>query len=277
MTINIKNEAIPRLDLYSELLKSQLFRGMEEYSDKFNRQNKELYKKYSQSWVLDPLHQWSRQWEYPFIYQCISEYVDNSDTVNILDAGAGFTFFPHYIAETIPSTKITCVDSDKSLKELYDEVSAKDNNAVEFVVSDLRRIDLEDKKYDVVYCVSVLEHTNDYENIVAELSRVSKDTSLLIVTFDVALSGKSDIPIHKAMSLIDTINNYFPNSNIVSGDLLNIQTQGDIVSTGYFIDKDKSLLPWRFPILNFFSDFFKGKYRKTLYKRLTFVNGQFSR
>lgn len=277
MDIELQNIAIPRLGIYRNLLKSQEFINMEKFSDEFRHRNKELYRKYGKSWVLDPLHQWSRQWEYPFIYQSIKQHMAGRNNVKILDAGAGFTFFPYYLADTIPNITITCVDSDHRLAEMYSETNSLTRDDVTFIASDLRNIKTEDKTYDIVYCISVLEHTKNYDVILKELSRVAKDNALLLVTFDVALEGKSDIPINDAASLVNVIKYYFPDSNIDSSDVLGLRKVDDIVSTEYFIKNEKDLLPWRNPILNYVYDTLKGKYRKTLYKRITFINGLFSR
>ena len=74
---------------YKALLQSELFSRVEKFSNNFVSQNSELLSTYCRKWVLDPLHQWSRQWEYPFVFSEIQKYASahSNRPTKILDAG----------------------------------------------------------------------------------------------------------------------------------------------------------------------------------------------
>ena len=132
---------IPGIDDYKQLIQTSLFRDMETFSNVFLRKNMFLHDHYK--WVKDPLHQWSRQWEYPYVYQSIRGYVDTRrdpySHIKVLDAGSGITFFPYYMEKTIQGLDITCCDSDGSLISLFDRVnrSANSEPKVKFVEADM--------------------------------------------------------------------------------------------------------------------------------------------
>ena len=93
-TIDSKNEelfiqaGIPSVENYLNVLKSRLFLNMERFSNGFIENYGDFLKNYKKKWVVDPLHQWSRQYEYPFVLSSILSYSKDRDqtTLRILDA-----------------------------------------------------------------------------------------------------------------------------------------------------------------------------------------------
>ncbi|MGH8743753.1 MAG: hypothetical protein ACREUY_05680, partial [Burkholderiales bacterium] len=100
---------MPKIPDYQRLLQSGLFKSMESFSEDFVRSQSAYLKDYRRKWVADPLHQWSRQWEYPFVFSRISEYARNAEPrLNILDAGSGVTFFPFFLSSRFSHAAISC-------------------------------------------------------------------------------------------------------------------------------------------------------------------------
>ena len=270
-------EGVPDKDEYDKLLKTKLFRSIEEFSNAFHGDNSKLFSEYGRNWVTDPLHQWSRQWEYPFIYQAIERYCRNKPGATILDAGSGYTFFPYLLARDNAEASITCVDADESLSHMYDQTLSSEADRVRFISGDLRDLPLKKAQYDLIYCVSVLEHTRGYADIVKQFHRVAKPSALLIITFDISLSGLSDIPVNKSRELLAEIRSLFP--RVAADDevfSLNID-KDKVLNTKQFLSSNKQLLPWRLPLANYMKDAIKGKFRPTLYKRLTIFCGCFGK
>ena len=85
---------IPNNSYYASVVGSDTFIEMERFSREFLAAHPVVQASYG--WVSDPLHQWSRQWEYPFVYQAIREELQRrtGTATDILDAGSGATFFP---------------------------------------------------------------------------------------------------------------------------------------------------------------------------------------
>ena len=71
---------------------------MEAFSNRFTSIKRGYSAGYKYRWVIDPLYHWSRQWEYPFVYEKIKSLASKNPDLAILDAGSGFTFFPFYLA-----------------------------------------------------------------------------------------------------------------------------------------------------------------------------------
>ncbi len=58
---------IPRIPAYEPLVSGASFVEMERASNEFLVADRDNLADYGRRWVADPLHQWSHQWEYPFV------------------------------------------------------------------------------------------------------------------------------------------------------------------------------------------------------------------
>lgn len=203
--------AIISIDNYKEVVQSKIFIEMELFSNSFLIKNQSILKEYSKKWVSDPFHQWSRQYEYPFVYYHIHDYVDKQEgkKIGILDAASGITFFPYYLSNLFKNIYVDCVDYDRGLKRLFEQVNFNEGQQVNFTTADIHALTYQNASYDIIYCISALEHTNDFEKVLREFKRVLKKDGLLIVTFDISLDGASDISKNKAKKLYQFLSNNF--------------------------------------------------------------------
>ncbi len=241
------SEGVPGVQSYVELTESIEFKELEEFSNRFIAVNKKELEGYSNKWALDPLHQWSRQWEYPFVYSRIQPVADSGAPLRILDAGSGATFFPYYIKSQYPLAEIYCSDYDEKLERVYAKINGKGENRIAFVRGDLRKLLYESEWFDVVYCISVLEHTQDYAAIVEEFHRVLRPGGRLVVTFDVSLDGTRDISLENGIILLRTLTERFQILEEISPDL-NLQvSKPDAFTTLTAKQLNRNLLPWKFP------------------------------
>ena len=185
------DQGIPTIDSYRELLKSNLFRSMETFSSQFLKKNKIALQEYRRKWVADPLHQWSRQYEYPFVYFHVRDYINNQQKSHLktLDAGSGVTFFPYYLCSNSPKIKVYCCDYDLTHGQIFDNINKNLNLPNNFFPADIRRLPFGTSTFDIVYCISVLEHTDDYDIIIQEFKRILKPNGLFIVTFDISIDA----------------------------------------------------------------------------------------
>jgi SAM-dependent methyltransferase len=222
--------------------RSPLFAELEGTSSEWRTQNADALSPYSAKWVVDPLHQWSRRWEYPFVAQAIK----GSGARTILDAGAGFTFFPYYAAAIPGVESVICVDSD-DLAELYTNVVSDDAESVEFRRGDLRELPVADAEVDAAYCISVLEHTQNYEEVVPELRRVLAPGGLLAITFDISLDGLAEIPASKAERLVALLSDAF--EPILAPQEVDSKADG-LLTTAVSASLGRERLPWRHPFLS---------------------------
>jgi SAM-dependent methyltransferase len=202
-------------------------------------------------WVQDPLHQWSRQWEYPFVLQYIARELNSgtTDRPEILDAGSGITFFPFYLKMRWPDASVTCCDYDNSLSRIYSQVQASlvARSQIEFRVAPMQRLPFDDGQFSILYCVSVLEHTTDYLGIVREFHRVLRPGGLFLATFDISLDGVSEILPAEADHLHESILSHFQlidptrNPSAIPAAGVTSERLGEV---------NRALLPWRYPLLS---------------------------
>jgi len=274
MSIEIPS-GIPNQSDYGSVIGSALFAELEGFSREFLTAHPVVQATYG--WVDDPLHQWSRQWEYPFVYQRIlGELEDRAGAaVDILDAGSGATFFPFMLETKLTEGTITCCDYDASLEPIFKTVNEGRGSAVAFRQADLRGLPFDDASFDIIYCISVLEHTDNYEEIVDEFHRVLKPGGVLVATFDIGLDGVSDIPPDAAARLNLCIETRFGDSDVAPGPL---EVAADSVMSVNIGAENPELLPWRFPLLSWLKAVWKRKKLPTrIGKNLTVLCAQYTK
>lgn len=270
------DSGIPLIKDYDRLLGTVLFKDMEEYSHHFLSKNDSALESYGRKWTRDPLHQWSRQWEYPYVFSKINNYLNSAarasggTTTKILDAGSGATFFPFCLASNMVDSQVVCIDQDRTLPDIYASLHPPTDGKVKFELGSLHQLPFDDGEFDVVYCISVLEHTNNYQEIINEFRRVTKQGGILIVTFDISIDGNADIPPAGAKKLIAAIHSRFqPCESVDYLALLENPYQNNILSTRYISQVNKMLLPWRYPRLTALKSLRKLKIPKSLLLNLT--------
>jgi len=92
----------------------------------------------------------------------------------------------------------------------------------------------------------VLEHCDRYDEILAGFARILRPGEGLILTIDISLDGRSEIPREQAAHLIEHLEQRFvPDSDYVS--MVNNCDEAQILTTAHARKVDPSLLPWRRP------------------------------
>lgn len=238
---------IPPVAEYSRLLKSQKFAEIEDYSNRFLVRHHDILEPYAKKWVPDPLHQWSRQWEYPFVLDQLSDYcqITGTEQIRVLDAGSGLTFFPYMLTKLFKEAVVNCCDYDPELEAAHKGIAGVEKQASMFKHSALDKTSYADDTFDFIYCISVMEHTDNYRDIVTEFRRIIKPGGRLIVTFDISIDGMGDISPPRAKELCAELGARF---NSVSPVETNFDTQiqrQDIVTTLYAASLSLELLPWK--------------------------------
>lgn len=250
---------------YQKLLDSELFNKIETYAEEFQQDLKSTIENYyGKKWVLDSFHQWSRQYEYPFVYSKIKNEAKNME--KILDAGSGFTFFPYLISTAFPNLEIHACDFDTKLKNLYTKANKTYNTDIKFTACDMRNTPYSNESFNLIYCVSVLEHTDNYEEIIKEFHRILNKNGKFIVTFDISFDGLSEISLLKVEKFLESLNKYFsPNEKFAAlNNLKNTEIKEVFTSDFAKNTYGKHLLPWKYPKLKFLYDVVK---KRTLPKK----------
>jgi len=198
---------IPTKKSYLKLLTTPYWKEVETFSNYFVRENAGALVAYK--WVRDSFHWWSRQWEYPYIFHSIKKYGKTGS--RIIDLGSGITFLPYLVSKTLKAN-VDCLDYDTTYPDIYTKLNAKMGKGVQFVNHDIRHaLAYKDNSIDIVYCVSVLEHTDNYVDIVKDVFRVLKPEGFFVLSFDIAFDDESvsRIQIEKAEELVAILRSYF--------------------------------------------------------------------
>ncbi len=267
------NQGITTIGAYKEAIKGRVFNKMEAFSADFLKENGSILATHRKKWVHDPLHQWSRQYEYPFVYEAVKDVADagKGREISILDAGSGVTFFPFFISSLHPKAVIHCCDSDISVRDEIGQINRSLNGSITCFQEDLRKMSFENACYDIVYCISVLEHTDDYDGVVTEVKRILKEDGIFIVTFDISLDGKDDISVQRAGELIEILDSHFSiTEDFNPVEALEKVSSNDILTTGYIREYDKRLLPWRLSKSKAVKDILRLRRPRTIFRDLTF-------
>jgi ubiquinone/menaquinone biosynthesis C-methylase UbiE len=184
-------DVFQQLDLTSDLFKSLVWAsGSEGYA-----------------WPLDPLHTWSRIWEYPFVATHVATFsqtrlagnhINHHDQAKpkILDVGAAVTFFSAYLAQQ--AIELTNFDYDESMIPRFEQAFSRVRSEMNlkemprYLAGDARNTKLPDQSFDGILCISVLEHIPHWEQALTEFVRLLRPGGLLIMTFDVQYRGTPD-------------------------------------------------------------------------------------
>jgi SAM-dependent methyltransferase len=250
--------------LISELdqLKSDPYYGqITTYSRDFLARHANALAGYGRLWGQDPFKLWSRRWEYPFAAQKTIEYGKaHPGPMRVIDAGSGVTFFPYFVCDHLPQAQAICIDSNPSYPPMFEAINqSTPGSRVSFANGMLQKLDMADGSADVICCISVLEHTDNYGEIVREFARVLKKGGLLVLTFDLSLDGKFELRKEVAADLLANVTEFFDTSGVpIESELGRMSDRDNILSTDHVKRTEPELLPWRFPMAKAVHDLIKG-------------------
>lgn len=204
---------------------------MEAYQADFIAKTRPIWRE-SLPFTGDTLYNFSRQWEYPYAWSNLG-----LERGSVLDAGSGITFFPFMLARA--GFEVSCCDIDAGLVDAFREAGTLTQLSIPFRVASLMNTGYPDASFDVVTCISVLEHVGrGRAAIVAELARVLKPGGRLVFTCDLSLSRDSDTKLEDLVLVLAEIDKRF---DMVFP--LNLHRPSGMLTSDHF----RVLAPWRLP------------------------------
>jgi SAM-dependent methyltransferase len=218
---------IPSIAAYNFALASDTYAAMERFSAAFITVNNALVSEYQ--WHRDPLHAWSRKYEYVWHAEALraalpaahaqsllSTWPDKPAAVQgkpyyVLDAGSGFTFFDQYVASRL-GVSLVALDQEQSYVKFFGGLATNlipgevPVPPIPYLLASIEVTGLPTASLDAITCVSVLEHVSgpNLQITVKEFKRILKPGGRLVMTFD---SGQPPIAKNAAQSkeLLDAL------------------------------------------------------------------------
>lgn len=164
-------------------------------------------------WPRDPLHTWSRVWEYPYIYYHIKKLrkmFNDNITPKVIDFGCGVTFFPFMVAKL--GYNVLCIDRDPVCRrDILKAIQYIDYNPGElnFIRTTDNKLPFKNEEIDVIYSISVFEHIKNFDEILSEISRILKPNGLFLLTVDIDLRGDARLNKNDYKELVNYLYQYF--------------------------------------------------------------------
>ena len=258
---------IPLLSELDAHLASEEYKRHVEFNRTFLEKNSAAMDKYGKLWAKDTFRLWSRRWEYPFVAQRVLDAAAKGQATDgpfrLLDAGSGVTYFPYFLRAQNPRIEVTCFDSNASYHPMFEAVNqTMDETKVKFEEGWLQKLPFGDKSFDAVCCISVLEHTSNYGEILDEFARVLRPGGLLVLTFDLSLDGRFELPRAVAADLLAELSRKFnaPADVDLQQELAKMEkpAEAGILTTDHIRETQPYLLPWKHPMLKAAHDLVKG-------------------
>lgn len=98
----------------------------------------------------------------------------------VLDVGSGPGTITADLAQLVAPGRVTAVEhTEAALQLTRAEVAARELDTVDFVVTDIHRLDLADHSFDVVHAHQVLQHVGDPVQALREMGRVCRPGGLI--------------------------------------------------------------------------------------------------
>ncbi len=114
-----------------------------------------------------------------FVIQ-LNDYT-SSNSIKIIDLGTGFGWLPIAFAIFTGAKIFALEPNQERIKSAIKFAKILGvNDKINWIIGEVGELPVRSNKFDVVYCIEVIEHTYRRQNVIVEINRISKD--LLIIT-----------------------------------------------------------------------------------------------
>jgi SAM-dependent methyltransferase len=241
----------------------ELFTALEKEQDRF-LEKESRFRSPEYIWPRDPLHCWSRIWEYPYVYFHLKAWrKKQSSRPKVADIGSGVTFFPFAVARldyeviAVDVDEITARDLGRAIKEV-----PATPGLVAYQGSDGKTLPFANGTLDAIYCISVLEHVPEFENLVAEMHRALRPGGLVLLTLDMTLGKEGDIGPDRYERLAESLNGRFvltcAETPVHPGDMLTTKSS-PLPYRRFNPQRIREVFGWRFLWKQLLLPLFSGK------------------
>jgi 2-polyprenyl-6-hydroxyphenyl methylase / 3-demethylubiquinone-9 3-methyltransferase len=154
---------------------------MEKNLSRHDQVDNSIYDKYGDKWYTaddDPiaLLRHESKAKTPWVLEKIRQNFKDLSAIKILDVGCGGGFLSNDLAKA----GLTVTGLDASPESLKVAAAHDETKSVKYIVGDAYQLPFEDASIDVVTAMDFLEHVEDPEKVIQEISRVLKPKGLFI-------------------------------------------------------------------------------------------------
>ncbi len=125
---------------------------------------------------------WSKVWEYPWLWFHGLETMDGTD-LRIVDIGSEFSPMPWLLAAR--GARVTLIEVNPQWVPVWEKVRAALGVRVDWHIVSSETLPLPDACADAVTSFSVIEHMRDKTRAIAEMVRILKPQAPLFISFDI--------------------------------------------------------------------------------------------
>lgn len=128
---------------------------------------------------------YDRYWEkedhcdFGYKWPAVRKFIPTRRNIKILDYGCGKGIFIPEILKLNRAAEIVGADVSKSI---LNAARKKFKGQKFFLVEDGKKLPFEDKQFDFILCLDVIEHVYDTELLFSELDRVLKDGGRILIS-----------------------------------------------------------------------------------------------
>ena len=137
---------------------------------------------FAQQLNLRTFTNWSKVWEYPWLWFAALHEIDWRDKV-LVDVGSELSPFPWYIGTL--GARVELVETSSALFPMWQKLAAQLHVNAGFHATPSEQLPLPSNYTDVLTSFSVIEHQPDKKRAVDEVIRVLKPGGIFAVSFDI--------------------------------------------------------------------------------------------
>lgn len=137
---------------------------------------------FSRRWGLREFKNFSRAWEYPWLWFNGLSRLDWS-RLKVLDIGSEMNPMPWFLASL--GARVTLVERDVNCIGTWERIKSETGLAVDWQITDDEYLPFQDESFNAVTSFSVIEHQKDKELAINEVARVLKPGAVFALSFDI--------------------------------------------------------------------------------------------
>lgn len=159
--------------------------------------NNEAYSNQAECWwsengFLALLRYFNNVWRFPYYQRVLTEQLENPHGKRLLDVGCGGGVLAEQFAAM--GFAVTGIDPSAKSIEVARAHAAQNGFKIDYLVGYGNELPLENETFDIVVCSDVLEHIENWDEVIGEIARVLKHNGIFVyATINRTASSKAGV------------------------------------------------------------------------------------